>query len=152
MKCPHCSRKDSKVIESRELDEGSSIRRRRQCLACQYRFTTYERVEPSRLMVIKKDGSRELFDRQKLSSGIYKSLEKRPVSQAKIEQLISAVEKEIKSRDEDEVSTSDIGELVMDKLLKLDDVAYVRFASVYRSFTDLKSFEKVLEGLKKRHR
>lgn len=148
MRCNSCGQTDSKVIESRELDEGNSIRRRRQCTSCKSRFTTYERIEQPYLSVVKKSGNRELFSRQKLSGGIYKSLEKRPVSASRIEHLISQIERELYGRGETQIKSSAIGELVMNSLIKVDDVAYVRFASVYRSFTDLTSFQKEIDKLK----
>lgn len=151
MKCPKCTKSNSKVIESREASETLAMRRRRECLSCKQRFTTYERVELPNLLVVKKDGVRELFNRDKLSSGIYKSFEKRPVSADKIEKLIEKIERDAYSLNETEISAKIIGEMVMNELLQLDDVAYVRFASVYRSFTDIESFEKVLNKLKKHH-
>jgi transcriptional repressor NrdR len=150
MKCPDCSYLDSKVIESRDLEEGAQIRRRRQCLRCGFRFTTYERTESPRLTIVKKDGRREPFDREKIAGGIYRACEKRPISAAQIEQVIADIEREVRALGEPEVSVSKIGEIVMAKLLSLDDVAYVRFASVYRSFTDVESFELELARLKER--
>lgn len=150
MKCPDCTHNDSKVIESRDLEDGASIRRRRQCLKCGFRFTTYERSEQPRLTVVKKDGRREPFNRNKMAGGVYRACEKRPISVAVIEELISDIEREIRAKGEAEVPVSLLGEMVMIKLLSLDDVAYVRFASVYRSFTDVASFEAELERLKTR--
>lgn len=150
MKCPDCAHNDSKVIESRDLEEGASIRRRRQCLKCGFRFTTYERSEQPRLTVVKKDGRREPFNRNKMAGGVYRACEKRPISVAVIEELINDIEREIRAKGEAEVPVSLLGEMVMIKLLSLDDVAYVRFASVYRSFTDVASFEAELERLKTR--
>lgn len=150
MGCPNCNNHDSKVLESRDVENGSSIRRRRQCLACGFRFTTYERVETPSLMVVKRNGDRELFSREKLSRGIYRAFEKRPVPAEVIESLISDIEREVKTTGESEVASVHIGELLMDRLINIDDVAYVRFASVYRSFTDIKSFEAELARLKKR--
>jgi transcriptional repressor NrdR len=150
MKCKDCDYLDSKVIESRDLDDGATIRRRRQCLRCGFRFTTYERAETPNLAVIKKDGRRELFDRAKVASGVYRAVEKRPVAIALVEEVIAQIERELRSRGEGEIATNVIGELVMSKLETLDDVAYVRFASVYRSFTDLSSFEAELDKLKRR--
>ncbi len=149
MRCPACKHPESKVLESRELEAAMAIRRRRECLACNQRFTTYERIETNHLMVVKKDGKRQLFDRDKLASGIYKAFEKRPVPAARIEQLIGEIEQTLRSENESEVSTQQIGALVMQRLIKLDDVAYVRFASVYRSFRTIRSFETELEKLKK---
>lgn len=150
MKCHDCDYLDSKVIESRDLDDDSTIRRRRQCLRCGFRFTTYERVEMPNLVVKKKDGRRELFDRDKVAGGIYRACEKRPISIALVEEVIAQIERDIRSRGESEVSSRDIGELIMNKLEGLDAVAYVRFASVYRSFTDVASFEAELKKLKLR--
>ena len=149
MRCPSCDNPDSKVLESRDLDQVNAIRRRRECLACGHRFTTYERIETNYLMVIKKSGDRELFNRDKLASGIYKAFEKRPVPAAKIEELINNIERELRASDQSEVSSRQVGELVMKKLLLVDDVAYVRFASVYRSFRSVKNFETELARVKK---
>ncbi len=151
MTCRECSYLDSKVIESRDLDEGSTIRRRRQCLKCGYRFTTYERIETQHLSVVKKDGRREPFERDKMAGGIYRALEKRQVSISLIEDMLNTIERAIRGRGEAEVSSEMIGEAVMAALKGIDDVAYVRFASVYRSFTDVASFERELERLKARH-
>lgn len=148
MKCFDCDYLDSKVIESRDLDESSTIRRRRQCLKCGARFTTYERMEMPTLAVIKKDGRRELFNRDKVASGIYRAVEKRPIAIARVEDLITQVERELRSSGEAEINSTRIGELVMDRLGGLDDIAYVRFASVYRSFTDVASFEAELRRLR----
>lgn len=150
MACPNCNQHDSKVLESRDVENGMAIRRRRQCLNCGYRFTTYERLEMANLMVVKRNGDRELFDRSKLARGVYRAFEKRPVEADAIEGLISDVEREVKGQGESEISSIAIGELLMARLIGLDDVAYVRFASVYRSFTDIKSFEAELTKLKKR--
>lgn len=147
MKCSHCGHHHSRVLESRDLDEGMSIRRRRQCIKCGHRFTTYERIERPNLSIIKKNGTRELYSRAKLSSGVYKALQKRPVEAVQIEKIISDIETELYQSGETEISSSRIGELVMTELIKIDDVAYVRFASVYRSFTDLGSFQKELDKL-----
>lgn len=140
MKCPYCSCEESKVIDSRPTDEGERIRRRRECLACEKRFTTYEVVETTPLMVIKRDGSREAFDRAKLLSGMLKSCEKRPVSLSTLENAVSEIETTLQNSLEREVSSSKIGECAMDKLKNIDQVAYVRFASVYRQFKDINSF------------
>lgn len=148
MKCPRCSSHDSRVLESRDVEQESVIRRRRECLSCQHRFTTYERIEAVHLLIIKKNGERELFDRSKLAGGIYRAFEKRPVSADQIEAIINAVEQELKSSAEHEIASMAIGELVMNKLRESDDIAYVRFASVYRSFADIKSFEAELNRLK----
>lgn len=150
MGCPNCNNHDSKVLESRDVENGAAIRRRRQCLSCGSRYTTYERVETPNLMVIKRNGDREFFNRPKLARGIYRAFEKRPVPAQEIEGLISDIEREIKATSESEISSTQIGELLMARLINIDDVAYVRFASVYRSFTDIKSFEAELSRLKNR--
>lgn len=148
MKCQKCGFADSKVIESRDIAEGTSIRRRRQCLKCSHRFTTYERMEVPVLNVIKKDGSHELFERAKLRAGIERAVEKRPVKPVQVEAMVADIERQIFERGKDEVSSQDLGELVMEHLRQVDDVAYVRFASVYRSFTSVDSFTKELAKLK----
>lgn len=139
MRCPFCGKQATKVIDSRSTKEGG-IRRRRECSLCGRRFTTYERVEEIRLWVRKKDGRREVFDRNKILSGLQKACEKRPIPMNALENLVDEVEKELRNRMEGEVSSSEIGELVISKLKKLDEVAYVRFASVYRQFQDLGTF------------
>ena len=150
MKCPYCEHEESKVIDSRPTDEGEAIRRRRECLGCGKRFTTYEKIENIQLMVIKKDGSREQFDRQKLLSGIQRSCEKRPVPVSTMEHIVFEIENAVQNLLEREVKTEQIGEMVMDKLKNVDEVAYVRFASVYRQFTDVNTFvEEVNKLLKK---
>ena len=140
MKCPYCGFKEDKVVDSRATGEESAVRRRRECLKCGKRFTTYEYVEEISLMVIKKDARREPFDRQKILNGIIRACEKRPVSMERMEEIISQVERSIQKKSDREVSSSRIGELVMEKLKVLDDVAYVRFASVYRQFKDVGQF------------
>lgn len=140
MKCPCCGYKEDKVVDSRATQEESAVRRRRECLKCGKRFTTYEYVEEVSLMVIKKDGRREPFDRKKVLSGIIKACEKRPISIEKMEEIVTSVERSIQKKSDREVSSSRIGELVMEKLKTLDDVAYVRFASVYRQFKDVGQF------------
>lgn len=140
MKCPYCGYKDDKVVDSRATAENSAIRRRRECLKCGRRFTTYEYIEEVSLMVVKKDGRREPFDRKKVLSGIIKACEKRPVSMEKMEEIVTQVERAIQRKSDREIASSRIGELVIDKLKALDDVAYVRFASVYRQFTDISQF------------
>ena len=149
MKCPYCSYEESKVIDSRSADEGSSIRRRRECLACAKRFTTYEMIEKLPLVVIKKDGRREFFDRAKLLNGIIRSCEKRPISLDIMENLVDNVEQEIRNTIEREVATGLIGEIVMGYLKEVDQVAYVRFASVYRQFADIENFMQELQILMK---
>jgi transcriptional repressor NrdR len=148
--CPFCGHFDSKVVDSRSSDEANAIRRRRECLACQRRFTTYERIEEVPLVLIKKDGSREPFDRQKVLGGLLKACEKRPVPYAKLEELIDNVERELRNRMEQEVKSTVIGELVMEGLKTIDEVAYVRFASVYRQFKDRKDWMRELQNLEKR--
>ena len=140
MKCPYCNEQDTKVIDSRPADDNSSIRRRRQCESCGKRFTTYEKLETMPLMVIKKDDSRETYDRSKIEAGIIHSCHKRPVSTQQINTVIDEIENQIFNMEEMEVPTSAIGELVMGKLKDLDEVAYVRFASVYREFKDVNAF------------
>lgn len=140
LKCPTCNYKETKVVDSRLSGEGNSIRRRRECLKCQHRFTTYEFVEQVPLMVIKRDGRRQPFDRKRIISGLLKACEKRPVSIDTIEEITNEVERFVQKNFEREVQTQDIGEVVMEKLAHLDEVAYVRFASVYRQFRDINQF------------
>lgn len=147
MKCPFCGYKEDKVIDSRSSEEGRSIRRRRECLKCKKRFTTYENIEETSLMVIKKDGRREGFDRKKILAGIKKACEKRSVSMQQLEELADRIECTLQSKFEKEVEASQVGELVMELLYDLDEVAYVRFASVYRQFKDINQFMKELKGL-----
>ncbi len=147
MRCPFCNHTEAKVVDSRASKDGDAIRRRRECLQCGRRYTTYERIEEVAQMVVKKDGSREIFDRWKLKAGILKSVEKRPVSLDQIEALIDEVERKLFGSTEHEVSTGAIGQAVMDKLRSLDEVAYVRFASVYRQFKDLNEFMNELKGM-----
>ena len=147
MKCPICGYTESKVIDSRPSEEGSSIRRRRECLSCQNRFTTYEKIETLPLLVVKKDKTRELFDKNKLLSGIIKACHKRPVTMEQMEEVATEIEAELQNSLSREISSQSIGVLVMDKLKSLDPVAYVRFASVYREFKDLDTFMRELEQL-----
>ena len=147
MRCPHCGYKEDKVVDSRATQEESAIRRRRECLKCGKRFTTYEYIEEVSLMVIKKDSRREPFDRKKVISGIMKACEKRPISMEKMEEIATSVERAIQKKSDREVSSPRIGELVMEKLKALDDVAYVRFASVYRQFKDVGQFMEELKGI-----
>lgn len=140
MKCPYCGFQESKVIDSRHSDDSTSIRRRRECLSCQKRFTTYETVESLPMVVVKKDNSRQSFDRNKVLSGMVKACEKRPVSMAELENVADEIEQIIQNSLDREVSTAHIGELVMERLKPLDEVSYVRFASVYRQFKDINSF------------
>jgi transcriptional repressor NrdR len=141
MKCSQCHRDDVKVIESRDVADGQAIRRRRMCNACEYRFTTYERVERPQLIVIKHDKTRELFNRAKLLGGLYRACEKTPVTNVQLEQVVSRIEDTLYACGDQEFSSTKIGELVMDQLAALNEVAYVRFASVYRRFKDIASFE-----------
>ena len=145
MKCPYCSNVSSKVIDKRESPEG--VRRRRECLKCRERFTTYEQIRRGDLFVIKKDGNREEFDRNKLEKGINKAFEKRPVPVEKIKKMINEIEEYLRKRGKKEIKSSLIGEIVMKKIKKLDNVAYIRFASVYRDFQDIKDFKKELRKL-----
>lgn len=147
MLCPFCGQPDSKVIDSRASDENNAIRRRRECLECQRRFTTYERIEETPLIVIKKDDRRETFDRQKIRNGLLKACEKRPVSIITIERIIDTVERELRNRMEPEVRSTVIGELIMAELKQLDGVAYVRFASVHREFKDVETLMYELQEL-----
>jgi transcriptional repressor NrdR len=147
MNCPFCSFDDSKVLESRSTEEGNKIRRRRECLSCKKRFTTYEIIETVPLMVIKKDKTIEAFDRNKLLGGLIRACQKRPVTLETLEALISEIEQQLLNSLDREVESSKIGELVMEKLKKVDEVAYVRFASVYRQFSDIDSFMDELKQL-----
>ena len=147
MKCPFCGYTASKVIDSRPTDEDSRIRRRRECLQCGKRFTTYEVIESLPIVVVKKDNSREPFDRQKLLNGLLRACEKRPVSLDTLERAVDDIETRIQNSLEREVPTSKIGEYVMDELMRIDDVAYIRFASVYRQFKDIKSFHEAIRKL-----
>ncbi len=147
MKCPFCSYAESKVIDSRPAEEGATIRRRRECLACKKRFTTYEIIERMPLVVIKRDGSRQSFDRVKLINGMVRACEKRPVTLAQLEKIADDIEQELQSHLEREVSTVEIGEMVMNYIRNVDEVAYVRFASVYRSFKDINTFMEELTKL-----
>ena len=146
MKCPYCGYQESKVVDSRPADEGS-IRRRRECLRCERRFTTYETVESLPMVVIKTDGSRQTFDRSKVQRGIQRSCEKRPGPVADMERMATEIEQELQNNLEREISTELVGEMVMDKLKKADEVAYVRFASVYRQFKDINTFMSELNKL-----
>ncbi len=147
MMCPFCSHMEDKVIDSRESKEGDAIRRRRQCLACEKRFTTYERIDEVPYMVIKKDGRREKFDRQKVLTGLLKSAEKRPISMAKLSDLVNQVEAKVTDSPDREISTTEIGEFLMEALRSEDKIAYVRFASVYRDFQDEQAFFNELKAL-----
>ena len=147
MKCPYCGYSESKVIDSRPADENSSIRRRRECLACGKRFTTYETVESLPMVVVKKDGSRQSFDRRKVLGGMIRACEKRPVPLAELEKIAEEIEQDLQNSMEREVSTETIGEKVMERLRDVDQVAYVRFASVYRQFKDIDTFMTELNKL-----
>ena len=147
MKCPYCGYSESKVIDSRPADEGSSIRRRRECLSCAKRFTTYETVESLPMVVVKKDGSRQSFDRRKVLGGMIRACEKRPVPLAELEKIASEIEQDLQNSMEREISTETIGERVMERLRAVDQVAYVRFASVYRQFKDIDTFMAELNKL-----
>lgn len=150
MKCPYCGNADTKVLDSREAEEDSTTRRRRECLKCEKRFTTYERVEMTDLVVLKKDGRREKFSRDKVLAGLVKACEKRPVPKEKIESAVSDIERELKNLDSTEIDSTKIGEMVMRKLKSLDKVAYIRFASVYKEFADIETFEQELKKLLKK--
>lgn len=149
MRCPHCGSMDDKVIDSRTLAKGESIRRRRECVACGYRFTSYERIEDKPLMVEKRDGRREPFERQKLERGVIRALEKRPVSQLTIENLVNEIEDEaaMKGKTVNEISSTELGEMVLGRLYAIDKVAYIRFASVYRKFETVDEFLREIERL-----
>ena len=147
MKCPFCGYTESKVIDSRPAEEGSTIRRRRECLACKKRFTTYEIIERMPLVVVKRDGSRQSFDKVKLINGMVRASEKRPVPLGKLEEIADDIEQELQSGLEREIKTVEIGEMVMTRLKDVDEVAYVRFASVYRSFKDINTFMEELSKL-----
>ncbi|QKS72020.1 transcriptional regulator NrdR [Paenalkalicoccus suaedae] len=150
MKCPQCQHNGTKVLDSRPSDEGRAIRRRRECESCGYRYTTFERVEKTPLIVVKKDGNREEFSREKLLRGLVRACEKRPVPAERLEKLSEDVEKEMRNRGTTEVSSNDVGEYIMQHLASIDDVAYVRFASVYRQFKDINVFIDELKELMER--
>jgi transcriptional repressor NrdR len=152
MRCPFCNHPEDKVIDSRESKEGESIRRRRECLKCTRRFTTYERIDEIPYMVIKKDGRREKFDRQKVMQGLVKATEKRPISMGKLAEIIDDVESQLAETADRELSTTEIGERLMDRLKELDNIAYVRFASVYRDFQDVDAFLREVSELVKQKR
>lgn len=149
MRCTYCGFLESKVIDSRESKKGISIRRRRECLSCKRRFTTYEKIEEIPYMVVKKDGTRQPFDTQKLLRGMMKACEKRPIQISQLEEIVEEIESRLQERPDKEIGVSEIGELVMDRLKGLDKVAYVRFASVYREFGDVAEFRRELEDLMK---
>ncbi len=149
MKCGHCQSTDNKVVESRDVAEGEAVRRRRECLKCGHRFTTYERIERPTLVVVKRDGTRQLFSRDKLREGLAHACEKTSVSSVQLENLIAKIERELYECGESEISSTKIGELVMKELPKINEVAYVRFASVYRHFRDITGFERELSKIRK---
>lgn len=148
MKCSQCSFDDSKVVESRDVADGKAIRRRRECISCGHRFTTYERIERPQLIVIKNDGTRELFDRDKLLSGLYRACEKTSVTSVELERAVARIEDKLYGCGENDIPSQKVGQYVMDELANLNEVAYVRFASVYRRFKDIESFEKELSQIK----
>lgn len=148
MRCSQCNKADTKVIESRDVSEGEAIRRRRECTHCGYRFTSYERVEKPQLVVIKCDSNRELYSREKLLAGLLRACEKTSISSVQLNKLVAEIEHELYSIGNQEVNTSKIGDMAMEKLLDLDEVAYVRFASVYKRFTDIAGFEKELSHIR----
>ncbi len=150
MKCPFCNNPETKVLDKRDNEEQPITRRRRECLKCEKRFTTYERVEDLNIIIIKKDGTRQQFDRQKVRQGIIKSCEKRPVAAEQIDKIVDEIEAKLREMNSTEIPSREIGEIVMKKLRKTDKIAYIRFASVYREFADVESFEKELEKLLKR--
>ena len=147
MKCPYCGAEESKVIDSRPTEDSERIRRRRECLSCHKRFTTYETMESLPLMVVKKDGSRQSFDRNKVMNGLIRACEKRPVSFSTMEEIVNEIEQTLQNEREREVSSAESGELVMERMKKVDEVSYVRFASVYRQFKDIDSFMRELNKL-----
>jgi transcriptional repressor NrdR len=152
MKCPYCEYEESKVVDSRPTDEGQAIRRRRECMKCSKRFTTYEKIEEIPIIVVKKDKNRESYDRNKLLNGIIKSCEKRPVSMDTIETLVDNIERELSNSLEKEITSEEIGEMIMDRLKNIDEVSYVRFASVYRQFKDVNSFMEELNKILKENK
>ena len=149
MRCPKCGGNKSRVVDSRQAEDGNTIRRRRECEECQHRFTTYERVEERTLVVVKKDGTREQFSRDKIFNGIIRSAQKRPVSSDEIEEIVNRIEQKVRSQSDNEINSEYIGSLVMDELAELDEITYVRFASVYRSFKDVGELESLLKQITK---
>jgi transcriptional repressor NrdR len=147
MRCPHCGERETRVVDSRDLDDAATIRRRRECIACTTRFTTYERVEAARLVVVKQDGTRQEFDRNKLASGLRKALTRRPVPDDAAEQAADRIEAELRSAGASEIPSSRIGVLAMEALAELDQIAYIRFASVYQSFDDLEDLKREVDTL-----
>ena len=149
MRCPKCGGNKSSVVDSRQAEDGNTIRRRRECEECQHRFTTYERVEERTLVVVKKDGTREQLSRDKIFNGIIRSAQKRPVSSDEIEEIVNRIEQKVRSQSDNEINSEYIGSLVMDELAELDEITYVRFASVYRSFKDVGELESLLKQITK---
>ena len=149
MRCPKCGGNKSSVVDSRQAEDGNTIRRRRECEECQHRFTTYERGEERTLVVVKKDGTREQFSRDKIFNGIIRSAQKRPVSSDEIEEIVNRIEQKVRSQSDNEINSEYIGSLVMDELAELDEITYVRFASVYRSFKDVGELESLLKQITK---
>lgn len=149
MRCPKCSSIKSSVVDSRQAEDGNTIRRRRECEKCGYRFTTYERIEEKTLVVVKKDGTREQFSREKIFNGIIRSAQKRPVSSAEIDEVVNRIEQKVRAQSDSEVESDVIGNLVMEELVDLDEITYVRFASVYRSFKDVSELESLLKQITK---
>ncbi len=147
MRCPYCNADDTRVVDSRETQEGKAIRRRRECLACSRRFSTYEVRETARVLVVKRDGTREEYDRMKVERGLRRAFEKRPGAEEKIERILSDLDARLQDRQTNEIASRDIGNLVLRNLKDLDEVAYIRFASVYKSFGSVKSFRKILESM-----
>lgn len=147
MVCPFCGHDDTKVVDSRDTNDGRAIRRRRECEKCQSRFSTYEEMEIMKLTVIKRDGSKQEYNRKKIETGLYKALEKRPVSEEKISKAIGEIEFEIQAKESNEIKSKEIGKMILEKLRELDEVAYIRFASVYKSFKNMESFKKEMENL-----
>jgi transcriptional repressor NrdR len=150
MQCPRCKNENSRVVDSRKADDGQAIRRRRECTNCEYRYTTFERRQETPILVVKKDGNREEFNREKLLRGVMRASEKRPVSYDEMEHLVEEVEREIRKQNPTEVPSEKIGDLVMDRLSELDEVAYIRFASVYRQFKDVDAYKNEVRRLEKR--
>ena len=152
MRCPKCTSIKSSVVDSRQAEDGNTIRRRRECENCHYRFTTYERLEEKTLVVVKKDGTREQFSREKIFNGIIRSAQKRPVSSADIDEVVNRIEQKVRAQSDSEVESDVIGNLVMEELMDLDEITYVRFASVYRSFKDVSEIENLLKQITKSDR
>ena len=151
MRCPRCNEGGTRVIDSRDLESGTTIRRRRECETCAYRFTTYERPEGARLSVIKRDGGRQDFDRAKLTAGLMRALEKRPVTLARVEQAIDDIESQLRARGEQEISSEEIGQLATEALRDIDQLAYIRFASVYHSYEDIGTLKREVDRLMRQH-